>query len=410
MPTLSFDRSTPQGPTLAPPAGVGAGPVRQRRGNAFAASQLQGKVEAPPQEDAAGVAAATSEQQEAATCDWPAERDERLAPLAAPDWAALFDGDSAYQEKIRAIATQRAKHAFQKSTKGTVPDEHARALDAARARAARRIAESETELSEEEQGAVDTDERAAAELHTLRYEFIRVAQMPAHPVNKVRSRLNKAFKTEAKKLDTELKRVKRKKGDDTEIVAELCALRASYQQQLDAEVAQYKQWFLTSAEEQLRFDSDRENAALPGSGAREPGAAAKAAAVPMPRGLGSGPIGPGLIPFLQAWKAALRDKKIHASFQSYGEKHNWGPFSVDLWVAGWDTEAFMDEDVADAVFATLKDCAAAAGVRWQALYNDFDVAKKANAANKAEKVRFQWLHGPGPYKPHVHLDLEPPRN
>ncbi|MBZ4416571.1 hypothetical protein [Myxococcus sp. RHSTA-1-4] len=58
--------------------------------------------------------------------------------------------------------------------------------------------------------------------------------------------------------------------------------------------------------------------------------------------------------------------------------------------------------------ATAIDAAASAtGMKWRALYNDYEVAQRVHKALGSRKIGFQWEHGPAPYVLHIHLDLSP---
>lgn len=91
------------------------------------------------------------------------------------------------------------------------------------------------------------------------------------------------------------------------------------------------------------------------------------------------------------------------------ESHSWGAYSVDFTLddSRNDSRGFYEHKEAMDFFETLYTLAAAQGIQWHALYNDFSVAKEFNEKHGTKCISFQWRHSPEPYVEHIHIDFYP---
>lgn len=213
------------------------------------------------------------------------------------------------------------------------------------------------------------------------------------------------------------KKLKALEEKPVDLIAAFCPKVKPYwealQRSIAPYVADYKEWFRISAEAKVKFDTDKEYTKYGAQSMAEPSELRKALSVKLPKEWkGSGQFGFELIPFFKIVKQKLAGESWGFSMTQY-KSHSWSEYSTDIWIQSKCPDenkfCFFARDRLLSFFRAMLAAEAVSNprVRWRALYNDFEVAKTINAEAGARKIHFQWIHGPGPYKDHVHLDIMP---
>jgi hypothetical protein len=203
--------------------------------------------------------------------------------------------------------------------------------------------------------------------------------------------------------------VKRERGSAT-LSEQIIALRQRHADAFRPKLADIKLRFLQGARERFLFWFEKQMNVRPNEKMRRlPDTAEGSTKLKDLDGLITGEpdleVANSVVLFARMLKAT---SPVSIDISTY-EGHSWDRYSLDLFpqVAKDSARGLYDADTMVDVFLKINEAAALSGVKWRALYNDFDVARRVNQSIGMRKVSFQWEHGPAPYVLHVHVDLTP---